>query len=61
MKRDTATLHSWEQVAAALDEQPDDSHGCDWFDAYMLFCIVAVTALSAVGAWTVARWIWGMA
>lgn len=61
MKRDTTTLVSWEQVAAALDEEPNDSHGRDWFDAYMLFCIVFVTVLSAVGAWTVARWLWGMA
>lgn len=71
MNRDTATLVSWDEVALALEEEPlltlaDHRRFVGRRSDLLLGVVIMlggglVAGLCAVGAFTVARWMWGMA
>lgn len=70
MNRDAATLISWDEVSDALaDVEPvyADPFAIEggwrqlWAGMFLMLAIGTVAGLCAIGAWTVARWIWGMA
>lgn len=71
MNRDTATLVSWDEVASALDDEPllmlaDHRRfigrpGDLLLGVVIMLGVGTVAGLCLVGAFTVARWMWGAA
>lgn len=72
MNRDTSTLVSWDDVAEALDDVepvllPADAFRVEggwrefWLGVVIMLGGGLMAGLCLVGAWTVARWMWGAA